>query len=304
LSSKFTDAMGRMFDVQATVDLLQYDFVQQALLAGAILGLLAGVIGPLVISRQMAFSVHGTSELSLTGAAAALIVGVSVGLGAVAGAVVAAVLFGVLGTRARERDSVIGVVMAFGLGLAVLLLWAYDGRTGAAFSLLTGQIVAPGGTGIALLAACAVGVIGTMLVIYRPLLFASTDPEVAAARGVPVRALSIVFAVLVGITAALGVQIVGALLVMALLITPAAAAARVASGPLAATVLSVLFAEVSAVGGILLALAPGVPVSAFITAIAFVIYLACRGIGAARTRRGIGRGEVAPAPETAGAVTA
>ena len=82
MSSKFTDAMGRMFDVQATVDLLQYDFVQQALLAGAILGLLAGVIGPLVISRQMAFSVHGTSELSLTGAAAALIVGVSVGLGA------------------------------------------------------------------------------------------------------------------------------------------------------------------------------------------------------------------------------
>ncbi|MGX7729607.1 metal ABC transporter permease [Rhodococcus sp. 2H158] len=304
MSSKFTDAMGRMFDVQATVDLLQYDFVQQALLAGAILGLLAGVIGPLVISRQMAFSVHGTSELSLTGAAAALIIGVSVGLGAVLGAVVAAILFGVLGTRARERDSVIGVVMAFGLGLAVLLLWAYDGRTGAAFSLLTGQIVAPGGTGIALLAACAVGVVGTMLFIYRPLLFASTDPEVAAARGVPVRALSIVFAVLVGITAALGVQIVGALLVMALLITPAAAAARVAGGPLAATVLAVIFAEVSAVGGILLALAPGVPVSAFITAIAFVIYLVCRGIGAARTRRGTGRRAPAPAPDRAAAVTA
>lgn len=289
MSSKFTDAMGRMFDVEATVALLQYDFVQQALLAGAILGLLAGVIGPLIVSRQMAFSVHGTSELSLTGAAAALIIGVSVGIGAVLGAVVAAILFGVLGTRARERDSVIGVIMAFGLGVAVLLLWAYDGRTGAAFSLLTGQIVAPGGTGIALLAACAAAVIVTLLVIYRPLLFSSTDPEVAAARGVPVRGLSIVFAVLVGVTAALGVQIVGALLVMALLITPAAAAARVASGPLAATVLAVIFAEVAAVGGILLALAPGVPVSAFITTIAFVIYLACRAIGSARQRRGAGR---------------
>ncbi len=289
MSSKFTDALGRMFDVETTVELLQYDFVQQALIAGAILGLLAGVIGPLIISRQMAFSVHGTSELSLTGAAAALIIGVSVGIGAVAGAVIAAILFGVLGTRARERDSVIGVVMAFGLGLAVLLLWAYDGRTGAAFSLLTGQIVAPGGTGIALLAACAAVVILTLLVIYRPLLFASTDPEVAAARGVPVRALSIVFAVLVGVTAALGVQIVGALLVMALLITPAAAAARVVSGPLAATVLSVVFAEISAVGGILLALAPGVPVSAFITTIAFVIYMICRVIGTARNRRGSGR---------------
>ena len=289
MSSKFTDAMGRMFDVETTLALLQYDFVQQALVAGAILGLLAGVIGPLIISRQMAFSVHGTSELSLTGAAAALIIGISVGIGAVAGAVIAAILFGVLGTRARERDSVIGVVMAFGLGLAVLLLWAYDGRTGAAFSLLTGQIVAPGGTGIALLAACAAVVILTLLVIYRPLLFASTDPEVAAARGVPVRALSIVFAVLVGVTAALGVQIVGALLVMALLITPAAAAARLVSGPLAATLLSVVFAEISAVGGILLALAPGVPVSAFITTIAFVIYMVCRVIGSARTRRGSGR---------------
>ncbi|MGV9744762.1 metal ABC transporter permease [Rhodococcus zopfii] len=289
MSSKFTDAMGRMFDWQATVELLQYDFVQQALLAGAILGLLAGIIGPLIVSRQMAFSVHGTSELSLTGAAAALLVGVSVGIGAVFGAVVAAILFGILGTRARERDSVIGVVMAFGLGLAVLLLWAYDGRTGAAFSLLTGQIVAPGGTGIAVLAACGAVVVGTLVFIYRPLLFASTDPEVAAARGVPVRALSIVFAVLVGITAALGVQIVGALLVMALLITPAAAAARVASSPLVATVLAVVFAELAAVGGILLALAPGVPVSSFITAIAFVIYLVCRIVGSARQRRGSGR---------------
>jgi zinc/manganese transport system permease protein len=289
MSSKFTDAMGRLFDFRTTADLLQYDFVQQALISGAILGLLAGVIGPLIISRQMAFSVHGTSELSLTGAAAALLVGVSVGLGAVVGAVVAAILFGLLGTRARERDSVIGVVMAFGLGLAVLLLWAYDGRTGAAFSLLTGQIVAPGGTGISLLAGCAVVVIGALVLIYRPLLFSSTDPEVAAARGVPVRALSMVFAVLVGITAALGVQIVGALLVMALLITPAAAAARVTRGPLAATILSVIFAEVAAVGGILLALAPGVPVSSFITTIAFVIYLVCRTIGSVQRRRGAGR---------------
>ncbi len=111
----------------------------------------------------------------------------------------------------------IGVIMAFGLGLSVLFLWAYDGRTGTSFSLL-GTDRRPGNSGLALLFGCAVVVLGTLAVIYRPLLFASTDPEVAAARGVPVRALSIVFAVLVGITAALGVQIVGALLVMALLI--------------------------------------------------------------------------------------
>lgn len=288
MSNKFTDAMSRMFDISATVDLLQYDFVQQALIAGAILGLLAGIIGPLIVSRQMSFSVHGTSELSLTGASAALLVGMSVGVGAILGSVIAAVLFGLLGAKARDRDSVIGVIMAFGLGLSVLFLWAYDGRTGTSFSLLVGQIVAPGNSGLGLLLLCAVIVIGTLGFIYRPLLFSSTDPEVAAARGVPVRALSIVFAVLVGITAALGVQIVGALLVMSLLITPAAAAAYVTASPLKATILSVLFAELAAVGGILLSLAPGVPVSSFVTTVSFVIYLVCRLTGSAR-RKNAGR---------------
>ncbi|MDF2472086.1 MAG: putative transporter permease protein, partial [Rhodococcus erythropolis] len=153
---------------------------------------------------------------------------------------------------------------------------------------LVGQIVAPGNSGLELLLLCAVIVIGTLGFIYRPLLFASTDPEVAAARGVPVRALSIVFAVLVGITAALGVQIVGALLVMSLLITPAAAAAYVTASPLKATILSVVFAELAAVGGILLSLAPGVPVSSFVTSVSFVIYLICRLFGSAR-RKNAGR---------------
>jgi zinc/manganese transport system permease protein len=113
---------------------------------------------------------------------------------------------------------------------------------------------------------------------YRPLLFATADPEVAAARGVPVRALGIVFAALVGIVAAQGVQIVGALLVMSLLITPAAAAARVFKSPPATILVSVVFAELSAVGGLVLSLAPGVPVSVFVTTISFVIYLVCWAI--------------------------
>jgi zinc/manganese transport system permease protein len=170
----------------------------------------------------------------------------------------------------------------------VLFIWSYEGRTGTSFSLLIGQIVAPGNSGLALLLLCAVVVIGVLALIYRPLLFASTDPDVAEARGVPVRALSIVFAVLVGITAALGVQIVGALLVMALLITPAAAAAFVTASPVKATILSIVFAELAAVGGILLSLAPGVPVSSFVTTISFVIYLICR-LGGSRRRKNTGR---------------
>ncbi|MFI6997290.1 metal ABC transporter permease [Nocardia sp. NPDC050175] len=279
---KLSDVLGKMFDFGTTANLLSYDFVQQAVLAAALLGLLSGVIGPLIISRQMSFAVHGTSELSLTGAAAALLAGVGVGVGAIAGSVVAAVLFGLLGTRARERDSVIAVVLSFGLGLSVLFLWLGPDRAGSKFSLLTGQVVSVGNNGITLLAACTVGVLAVLAIVYRPLLFASSDPEVAVARGVPVRALSIVFAVLLGITAAFGVQIVGALLVLALLITPAAAAAQLTANPVRATVLAVVFAEIAAVGGILLSLAPGVPVSTFVTTISFLIYLASRVVGTRR----------------------
>ncbi|MEV0772208.1 metal ABC transporter permease [Nocardia salmonicida] len=276
---KLTKVFEQMFNFGTTANLLGYDFVQQALLASALLGLLAGLIGPLIVARQMSFAVHGTSELSLTGASAALLVGVGVGFGAIAGSVVAAVLFGWLGSRARERDSVIAVVLSFGLGLSVLFLWLAPERAGSKFSLLTGQVAGVGYDGLALLVTCTAGVLAVLAVVYRPLLFASSDPEVAIARGVPVRALSVVFAVLLGITAAFGVQIVGALLVLALLITPAAAAAQVTSSPMRATVLSVVFAEVAAVGGLLLSLAPGVPVSTFVTAISFSIYLVCRFVG-------------------------
>ncbi|MQY24530.1 metal ABC transporter permease [Nocardia aurantia] len=286
MSGKLAEVVTEMFDFHTTADLLSYDFVQQAVLAAALLGLLAGMIGPLIVSRQMSFAVHGTSELSLTGAAAALLAGIGVGVGAIAGSVVAAVLFGLLGTRVRERDSVIAVVLSFGLGLSVLFLWLGPSRAGSKFSLLTGQVVSVGNGGLGLLAACTVGVLLVLAVVYRPLLFASTDPEVAIARGVPVRALSVVFAVLLGVTAAFGVQIVGALLVLSLLITPAAAAARITASPARATLLAVMFAEVAAVGGILLSLAPGVPVSTFITAISFTIYLICRLVGTrSRNRR-------------------
>ncbi len=279
MNEKLSDVFTKMLDFTTTADLLSYDFVQQALIAAALLGLLAGVIGPLVVNRQMSFAVHGTSELSLTGAAAALLVGIGVGAGAIVGSVVAAVMFGLLGSKARERDSVIAVVMSFGLGLSVLFLWLGPSRAGSKFSLLTGQVVSVGGNGLTSLTLCTLAVLLVLAFIYRPLLFASTDPEVAVARGVPVRALAVVFAVLLGVTAAFGVQIVGALLVLSLLITPAAAAAQLTASPLRATVLSVVFAEIAAVGGILVSLAPGVPVSTFITTISFVIYLLCRFIG-------------------------
>ena len=282
MSEKLADLLANFFAFDTTADLLSRDFVQQALLASALLALVSGVIGPLIVMRQMSFAVHGSSELSLTGAAFALLVGFNIGVGALLGSAIAAILFGILGQRARERDSAIGVVLAFGLGLAVLFIHLYPGRTGTSFALLTGQIVGVGYSGLALLAVVTVLVIAVLAVSYRPLLFATVDPEVAAGRGVPVRGLGIVFAALVGVTAAQGVQIVGALLVMSLLITPAAAAARVFTSPIRAMAASVIFAEFAAVGGLVLSLAPGVPVSVFVTTISFAIFLICWLIGSRR----------------------
>lgn len=276
--------MDELFDFPLTWELLQYPFVLSALAAAALLGLVAGVLGPLIVTRNMAFSVHATSEIAFAGGAAALLLGVGVGYGALGAAVVTALVLGLLSLRNTERDSVIGVVLTFGLGVGVLLLWLYPGRTSNKFGLLKGQIVGVDSGQLGLFAICTVVVLGVLAVIYRPLLFASVDPDVAAARGIPVRALSPLFAVLVGVATSLGVQTVGALLVVALMITPGAAAARITASPLRATVLSVVFAEIAMIGGLVLSLAPGIPVSAFVTIISFVIYLACRVLGRARAR--------------------
>lgn len=268
---------------QDTVYLLQVDFVIQGLLAAALLGVVSGVMAPLVVLRRMSFAVHGTSELALMGASAALLAGLNVGIGAVAGSVVAAIVLALLGMR--NQDSAIGVVFSFGMGLSVLFIHLYPGRASTAFTLLTGQIVGVSGASVGLLAGIVAVVVTVVLLLWRPLLFAAADPVLAQACGVNVRLMSVIFAVLVGLTSAQSVQIVGALLVMALLITPGAAAVSVTANPVTAVLLSIAFALVAAVGGFVLSLAPGLPVSVFVTSISFLIYLACRAIGALRDRR-------------------
>jgi zinc/manganese transport system permease protein len=273
----------RLFSFDGTGELLGQPFVHNALLAAAVLGLLAGLLAPLIVTRGMTFAVHGTSELAFTGAAAALLLGANLRFGAIVGAVLASILFGLLGLRRGERDSVIGVLLAFGLGLGVLMLALYHGRSANKFSLLTGSIVSVDSTGLALLSGCAVVVVAVLAVAYRPLLFASADPDVAAARGVPVRALSLVFAVLIGLSTAMAVPVVGAILVLAVTVTPGAAAARVSSNPVVVTVLSVLFAEVALVGGVILSLGPNLPISGYAATLVFICYVACRLV--ARYRR-------------------
>lgn len=260
------------------------ELVQNSVYAGAVLGLVGGLIGVFVMQRDMAFAVHGISELSFAGAAIALLVGVDVVSGSIVGSLIAAALIGVLGARARDRNSIIGVLMPFGLGVGILCLSLYNGRSATRFSLLTGQIVSVQSEQLGWLVVIGVAVLVALLLIWRPLRFDSLDPQSAAARGVPSTAVSLAFMLLLGLIVAVAVHIIGALLVMALLVTPAAAAMRVASGPLSVPLLAALFGFVSAVGGVLLAVAGTLPVSPYITTISFAIYLACRLVGARRDR--------------------
>ncbi|MFB4309301.1 metal ABC transporter permease [Actinomadura sp. GTD37] len=260
--------------------------VRNSLIAGAVLGVVGGLAGTFVIMRDLPFAVHGISELSFAGAAGALLLGTSVAGGSIAGALLAAALIGVLGARARGRGSVVGVLMPFGLGLGVLFLSLYTGRSANRFGLLTGQIVAVDAPRLSWLLGTSAVVLVCLAVMWRPLAFASLDPGVAAARGVPVRTLSLLFMLVLGLAVAVSVQVVGALLVLALLCTPAAAAVRVTASPVLVPVLSAVLATVSVVGGILLSIGSDIPVSPYVTTISFVLYGVCRTAGAVRARRG------------------
>jgi len=279
------DVWGQIFDFSDYGQLLV--LLRNSVIAGAVLGLIGGLIGVFVMSRDMAFAVHGISELSFAGASAGLLLGVGVVQGSIVGSLIAALLIGLLGAKARERNSITAVIMPFGLGLGILCLALYPGRSANKFGLLTGQIVAIDDPQVSWLIAIAIIVLIGLAIVWRPLTFASIDADVAAARGVPVRALSIVFMLLLGLTVAVSVQIVGALLVLSILVTPAAAALRVSASPVIVPLLSVVFGVVSMVGGILLALGGSVPISPYVTTISFAIYVVCRAIGAARARRGI-----------------
>jgi len=276
------DSWDRVFNFESYGRLLE--LVQYSLVAAAVLGVVGGVVGVFVMQRDMAFAVHGVSEMSFAGAAGALLVGMSVVSGSLVGSILAALAIGLLGARARDRNPAIGVLMPFALGIGILFLALYEGRASSKFGLLTGQIISVDGPDLGwLIAICLIALV-LLLVIWRPLVFDSMDPDVAAARGVPSRTLSLLFMLVLGLVVAVAVQIVGALLVLALLVTPAASALRVSSSPLVVPVLSAAFGVLAAVGGIMLALGGSLPISPYITTISFLTYLVCRGVGHLRDR--------------------
>jgi zinc/manganese transport system permease protein len=236
------------------------------------------------MNRELSFAVHGISELSFAGAAVFLLVGLDVVLGSVFGSLTAAAIIAFLGDRARDRNSIVAVLMPFGLGIGILALALYPGRAANKFGLLTGQIVAVDDPKLGAMAVISAIVLVSLALMWRPLTFASLDGEVAAARGVKTTLLGIVFVMLLGLAVAAAVQIVGALLVLALLVTPAAAALRLSSSQLWVPVLSVSFALVAMVGGTLLALGGTLPISPYVTTISFTIYLIARLVAWARDK--------------------
>jgi len=256
---------------------LSLPFAQHAIVAAILVAVMCGLIGPFVIMRNMSFAVHGTSELAFTGAAGGLLLGGNPLVGAFVGALIVATLIGTLGVRERERDATIGVILAFGLGMGVLLLSFYHGFATQATNILFGNIFGVSQSQLLLLLVVGLVACAAMAIIYRPLLFASLDPEIARAKGVPLRAVGLVFLLVLALTVTEAAQIVGTLLVLSLAISPAAAAQRLSVKPLGITALSVLFALIAALGGLLLSfIFDAVKPSVFITAISFATYLVVR----------------------------
>jgi zinc/manganese transport system permease protein len=274
-----------MIDFSDIINFSDYDqlipLVFNSILAGALLAIIGGLVGVFVMHRELSFAVHGISELSFAGAAIFLLIGLDVVFGSVFGSFLAALIIALLGDKARDRNSIVAVLMPFGLGIGILALALYPGRAANKFGLLTGQIVAVDDPKLGAMAIISLIVVVSLLVIWRPLSFASLDQEVAVARGVNSRLLGIM---LLGLAVAAAVQIVGALLVLALLVTPAAAALRLSSSQILVPILSVLFALVSMLGGTLLALGGTLPISPYVTTISFLIYLIARSIAWVRTR--------------------
>jgi zinc/manganese transport system permease protein len=269
-------------------DFSDYDrlipLVSNSLWAGVLLALVGGLVGVFVMNRELSFAVHGISELSFAGAAIFLLFGFDVVFGSVVGSMIAALILSLLGDKSKDRNSIVAVLMPFGLGLGILALALYPGRAANKFGLLTGQIVAVDDPKLASLAVISAVVLTLLVIMWRPLLFATLDAEVAAARGVNTKALGIVFVLVLGLAVAAAVQVVGALLVLALLVTPAAAALRLSKSQLWVPVLSVLFALVAMLGGILLALGGGLPISPYVTTVSFLIYLVARLIAFVKSR--------------------
>lgn len=265
--------------------IFQYPFIRNAFLAGSIVAVAAGFTGYFLAARGLAFAGHALSHIGFAGAAGALVLGVPPVYGLFLFTITAAGWIGAAGKNLREEDINIGMIMMLMLGLGALFISLYSGYAERAYSILFGTIMGISKADVLVTAVFGIAQITALALICRPLLFASVDPEVAEARGVPVRLLGIVFLVLVAIAVSISAQVVGVLFVFTLLVGPAATAMRLTRRPGAAMIISIGLALVYTWAGIFLAAVINWPVSFFIASVSFAAYMAVRLIQPVSAKR-------------------
>jgi zinc/manganese transport system permease protein len=285
--------------------MLGYRFMVDAFEAGTLVAIIAGLVGYLVVLRRSAFAAHALAHTGFAGAAGAVLVGVNPVYGLVLFTSVSGSGMAVLGQRASQRDVEIGTVLAFMLGLGLLFISLYRGGVATeTYSILFGEILGIDPASVMLTFGVFVVLLLACAVVYRPLLFSALDEDVSQAKGMPTLLLGIIFMLLVAVAVSMAVQVVGVLLVFALMVTPAAIAVRLTTRPVFAMIISVAVALAATWLGLFVAWYEQYPVSFFITSIVFGVYLIVRAAGWANEwlqRRGAS-GRVAaagPTPERA-----
>jgi zinc/manganese transport system permease protein len=262
------------------LDVLRSPFMQHALIGGSMVAVAAGLLGYFVITRQNAFAAHALAHIGFPGATGAILVGAPVTLGLAVFCVGGGLLIGLFGRRVADREMATGTILALATALGVLFASLASANASTTTSVLFGNLLAISDDQLMVYGAFTVAVVGTLAVLARPLLFASVDPAVAEARGVPVRALGLAFVVLLALTITMAVQVVGTLLLFALVVTPAATALRITARPARVAVIAVTLALAAVWGGLVLAAMVDLPPSFFIVSLAvfaWVVVLAVVG---------------------------
>ncbi len=256
--------------------MLNYPFMVHAFAAGTIIAIIAGALGYFVVLRGMAFASHTLANIGFAGAAGAALIGLNPVFGLLAFTFVGAAGMGALGRRIYGRDVAVGIVLAVALALGLLFIDLYHGYATNAYSILFGDVLGVSAQDVTIALAVGAFTLLALAVVFRPLLFASLDEEVAEARGLPVRWLALGFLLLLGLVVAEAVQIVGVLLIFSLLVTPAAIAERLTKRPSRALALSVAIALVVTWAGVFIAYYYPYPLGFFISTFAFALYLLVR----------------------------
>jgi zinc/manganese transport system permease protein len=253
-----------------------YEFMRNAFETGTIIAIIAGVTGYFVVLRRSAFVAHAFSEIGFAGASGAILLGIAPIAGLLLGSILGGLAIAALGRKATNRDTQIGIVLAFALGLGLLFISLYKAFATAAISILFGEILGISTGEVQLTLAAGVVILAAMAFLYRPLLFASLDEDVAEAKGLPMLFLGTAFMLVVAVAVSFAVQVTGVLLIFSLMVTPAATAQYVSRRPSWAIVFSVGIALMATWVGLFTAFYTPYPVSFFITGIAFGLYLLVR----------------------------